>query len=176
MAVRPEKQNRLSPPLMHVFRAAHVAKDAKKIADVRNDAGHRLQVRQVITESTLRQEVLRDLNALLNTVALESTIDMSDAPHVRRSILNFGIPDVTKRSIDEIGVDEIPEEIRTAISNFEPRLAADTLEVQRDTSVDPAELKVRFIVRAELICEPVHIPVEFIAEVMDSGKFVINRL
>lgn len=161
---------------MHVFRAAHVAKDAKKIADARNDAGHRLQVRQVITESTLRQEVLRDLNALLNTVALESTIDMSDAPHVRRSILNFGIPDVTKRSIDEIGVDEIPEEIRTAISNFEPRLAAGTLEVQRDTSVDPTELKVRFIVRAELICEPVHIPVEFIAEVMDSGKFVINRL
>lgn len=172
MADRLDKQTRLSPPLMHVFRAAHVAKDAKK----RAVAQRRLQGRQVITESDLRHEVLHDLSMLLNTVALASTVDMMDAPHVRNSILNFGIPDVTKRSIDEIGVNEIAEEIRTAIVNFEPRLASASLEVERDTSVDPAELKVRFVVRAELMCEPIHVPVEFVAEVMDSGKFVINRL
>jgi type VI secretion system protein ImpF len=175
-------KTRLSPPLMHVFRAAHEAKDANKKVDLRDEtgerviAGRRLRARQPITETLLRREVSRDLDALLNTVALESTVDMTDAPYVRKSILNFGIPDLTRRSIDEVGVNDIPEEIKAAIINYEPRLAAASLQVERDKRVDPAELKVRFIVRADLTCDPVHVPVEFIADVIDTGKILVNRL
>src|SRR5262249_52871324 len=148
---RVSNKTRLSPPLMHVFRAAHDAKDAKKRVDIRNEAGdrviagRRLRVRQVISESVLRREVTRDLDALLNTIALESTVDMSQAEYVRKSILNYGLPDVTHRSIDEIGVDDISQEIRAAVINYEPRLAAASLRVERDMSVDPVELKIRFI-------------------------------
>src|SRR5689334_19267406 len=169
-----DSKTRLSPPLMQVFRAAHEAKDARKVLDIRNQAGERvvagrrLRVRQVITEPVLRREVWRDLEALLNTIALESSVDMTDAPRVRKSILNFGIPDVSDRTIDEAAVSKIPDEIKTAILNYEPRLAADTLHVERDMTVDTAELKVRFIVRADLICEPVHVPVEFVADVIDA--------
>ena len=175
-------KTRLAPPLMHVFRAAHEAKDAKKRVDLRNEAGERviagrrLRARQVITEVVLRREVARDLDALLNTIAMSSTIDMADAPYVRKSILNFGIPDVTHRTIDEAGVNDIPEEIRAAILNYEPRLAAASLQIERDKTVDIAELKVRFIVRADLTCDPVHVPVEFIADVIETGKIVVNRL
>jgi type VI secretion system protein ImpF len=175
-------KTRLSPPLMHVFRAAHQAKDAKKTLDIRNEAGERviasrrLRARHVITETVLRAEVSRDLEALLNTVALESTIDMTDMPNARRSIINFGIPDIADRTIDEAKVDNIPEEIKTAIMQYEPRLAASSLHVERDTSIDPAELKVRFLVRADLTCDPVHVPVEFVADVIDTGKILVNRL
>jgi type VI secretion system protein ImpF len=175
-------KSRLSPPIMFVFRAAHDANDAKRLIDARNEGGdrliasRRLRPRQVITETVLRREVARDLTALLNTVAMESTIDMGGAPYVRKSILNFGIPDVTHRSIDEVAVNEIPEEIRTAIVNFEPRLAAATLQIERDHTVDAAELKIRFVVRADLTCYPVHVPVEFIADVIEAGKIIVNRL
>src|SRR6267143_6946191 len=87
----PKRHSRLSTPLMHVFRAAHEAKDAKRIIDQRNEAGERviagrrLRARQIITESMLRREVSRDLDALLNTVALDATVDMENAPHVRKS-------------------------------------------------------------------------------------------
>src|SRR5258708_36919907 len=130
------KKPRRSPPLMYVFRAAHEAKDAAKKVDLRNEAGdrivagRRLRARQAITESLLRREVSRDLEALLNTIALESTVDMTDFPHVRKSILNFGIPDVTRRTIDEVGVNDIPEEIRAAIVAYEPRLAAASLHIE----------------------------------------------
>jgi type VI secretion system protein ImpF len=176
------RQSRLSPPLMHVFRAAHEAKDAKRIIDQRNEAGERviasrrLRARQVITESMLRREVSRDLDALLNNVALEATVDMETAPNVRRSILNFGLPDIARRSIDETGVDEIPDEIRTAIVNFEPRIAADSLRIVRDKEIDPVELKIRFVIRGELVCHPVHVPVEFVADIVETGKIVVNRL
>jgi type VI secretion system protein ImpF len=175
-------KTRLSPPLMHVFRAAHEAKDAKKRLDIRSEAGERiiagrrLRPRHVITEAALRVEVSRDLEALLNTIALESTIDLTGTPYARKSILNFGIPDIADRTIDEMTVNNIPEEIRTAIIQYEPRLAVASLHVERDMSVDPAELKVRFIVRADLTCDPVHVPVEFVADVIDTGKIVVNRL
>ena len=175
-------KNRLSPPLMHVLRAAFDAKDARKTVDLRDDSGgrviasRRLRPRQVITEQALRREVARDLDALLNTIAMASTIDMGPFPYVNKSILNFGIPDLTQRTIDEAAVDDIPEELRTAILNYEPRLAAASLQIERDKTVDEAELKVRFIVRAELTCHPVHVPIEFVADVIDSGKIIVNRL
>jgi type VI secretion system protein ImpF len=176
-------KTRLSPPLMYVFRAAHEAKDATKKVELRNEAGDRViagrrrKARQVITERMLRFEVARDLEALLNTIAMESSIDLTDAPFVRKSILNYGIPDVTHRTIDEAGVNEaIPQEIKAAIANYEPRLAAASLQIERDESVDITELRVRFIVRAELTCHPVHVPVEFIADIVDTGKILINRL
>jgi type VI secretion system protein ImpF len=179
---RVDNKTRLSPPLMHVFRAAHEAKDGKKTVDIRNEsgervlAGRRLRPRHVITETVLRREVYRDVDALLNSIALESTIDMTEAPYVRKSIINFGIPDITHRTIDEARVDKIPAEIKQALINYEPRLAAASVRVIRDTSVDPAELKIRFIVRADLTCDPVHVPVEFVAEVIEPSKIVVNRL
>src|SRR5215470_12452773 len=121
---RPARQSRLSPPLMHVFRTAHEAKDARRVIDQRNEAGdriiagRRLRARQVITESMLRREVSRDLDALLNTIALDATVDMERAPEVRRSILNFGLPDISNRTIDENRVGNIPNEIRTAIAIY----------------------------------------------------------
>jgi type VI secretion system protein ImpF len=175
-------KTRVSPPLMHVFRAAHQAKDATKKLDVRTEAGERviagrrLRARQAITEPLLRREVARDLESLLNCVATESTLDLTDVPYARKSILNYGIPDIAHRTIDERAVDNIPDEIRQAILSYEPRLAAASIHIERDTSIDPAELKVRFIVRADLTCDPVHVPVEFVADVVDTGKIMINRL
>src|SRR5712675_2404929 len=165
-----------------IFRAAHEAKDAKRIIDQRNEAGERviagrrMRARQIITESMLRREVSRDLDALLNTVALDATVDMENAPHVRKSILNFGLSDIAIHTIDENSVEEIPDEIRTAIVNYEPRIAADTLRIERDNQVDPVELKIRFVIRGELVCHPLHVPVEFAADIVEAGKIVVNRL
>ena len=45
------------------------------------------------------------------------------------------------------------------------------------TSIDADELKVRFVVQADLRCEPVNVPVEFVADVeLETGKIQINRL
>src|SRR5262252_931295 len=77
---RLDSKTRLSPPLMHVFRAAHEAKDAKQTIELRNEhgervlAGRRLRPRHVITEPVLRREVGRDVDNLLNSIALESPI------------------------------------------------------------------------------------------------------
>ena len=177
------RKERLSPPLMYAFRSAHEARDSKKKIDLRDESGERViasrrtTARAVINEPMLRREVARDLDALMNTIAMESTEDMRAFEHVRKSILNFGFPDIAHRSIDEISLDDVKYEIATVLMNYESRLIRDTIHVTRDNTVDAADLKVRFIVRADLFCEPVNVPIEFVAEVeVDTGKIMINRL
>ncbi len=47
---------------------------------------------QAVSAAQLRQSVLRDLAALLNTSNLETVEDLADAPLVAKSTLNYGIP------------------------------------------------------------------------------------
>ncbi len=177
------RKNRLSPPLMYAFRAAHLAHDAKvgsvqsKTAQDAADTRSRVQQRPPISEATMRAEVVRDLEALMNSIAFESTQPLKDFPAVAKSILNYGFPDVTHRSIDELGAVDLGQDIERVLKAYEPRLARSTIEVVRDTSVDPADLKIRYLVRGELRSQPLNIPVEFVADVeVTSGKIQLRRL
>ncbi len=169
-------------PLMSAFRGAAQARDATKVVDLRDEAGERvLPERRVVgrspfSEAMLQEEVVRDLVILLNTTNLESTVDLEGYESVRRSILNYGIPDIAHRTIDELGVADIAAEIEQALMQFEPRLARESLRVERDLRAEASELKLRFLVRADLLSDPLNVPVEFFAEVQaDSGKIVVGR-
>ena len=50
---------------------------------------------------------------------------------------------------------------RAVLKTFEPRLAPASIAARRDTTIDPAELKLRFLVRAEIEADPLNVPVEF---------------
>jgi len=177
------KMDRLAPPLMHAFRAAHEKRDARQHVDLRDSGGERVIAsrrvtsRAPITESGLRREVAIDVANLLNTTNLDAAESLADFDAVRRSILNYGFPDLTGRSIEEHGIGEIPREIGRALSDFEPRLARGSVRVRRDDAAKAEDLKLRFVVNAELRTDPVAASIEFAAEVeLDSGKIRIDRL
>jgi type VI secretion system protein ImpF len=167
---------------MHAFRVAHEARDARKRVDLRDEsgdrvlAGRRAAARTIITESVLRREVSRDLETLMNTINMASSEDLTEFEAVRSSILNFGVPDITHRSIQEITVDDISRELELALTTYEPRLLRDSIEVRRDHNVGDDDLKVRFFIRADLFCDPINVPVEFVADLqVDSGAISISR-
>jgi type VI secretion system protein ImpF len=175
------KKDRVAPPLMRVFRAAHADRDATQTIDIRENgervlASRRVTARAPISESEMRRLVDSDLTDLLNTTNLGSAEDLSEVPEVRKSVLNFGIPDLAHRSILDNANAEVAREIESALVNFEPRLARKSIRARRDTTVNPEELRVRFLVSAELRLQPVDVPVEFVAEVeLDSGKIRVDR-
>lgn len=182
VAAPTQKNDRLAPPLMHAFRVAHQARDATRKVDIRDHgdrviAARRLKARAAIPEAELRRAVNTELVALFNTTNLESTEDLSSAPEVRKSIVNYGFPALTHRTIDESETSGIAREIETALRDFEPRLLAASIKARRDDTVSPDELRVRFLVSAALKTRPVEVPVQFIAEVeLDSGKIKLDRL
>lgn len=176
------RKNRLSPPLMFVFRSAHQARDAKAglnrgPEDARGENRARPTQRVAITEATLRREVSRDLESLMNCVAMESSTDLTDFPFVRKSILNFGFPDIAHRTIDELAASDLDTGLEEVLRLFEPRLVASTLRVERDRTVDVDDLKIRYIVHSDLSCEPLNVPLEFVADIeTTTGKIMIQRL
>lgn len=168
---------------MLAFRSAYAARDARKKIDIRDEqgeriiAGRRASGRTPISETVLRREVARDLESLMNTIAFESTQDLTGYGRVKTSILNYGFPDIAHRSIDEISVDDLKDEIEAILMTYEPRLEPKTIRASRDNSIGTEELKLRFVVHADLRCEPLNVPIEFIADVdLDSGGIQINRL
>jgi len=177
----PISKKRLRPPLMFAFREAHLDKDAKVSLDLRDAGGERVIAnrraapRAAITEAKLRREIAIDLESLVNTINLASALDLSGYDHVRKSILNHGFPDLTRLSIDEHRVDLIREDMAAVLLSYEPRLIRNSIAVERDDTLDAGELKVRFLVRADLNCEPLNIPVQFVADLeLDTGKMAIR--
>jgi len=176
------RNDRLAPPLMYAFRAAHEKRDAKQRLDLRDEAGERViaarrvTTRSPISESGLRREVMTDLLGLLNTTNLDAAADLSTLPAVRSSILNYGFPDLSWRTIDENSLSDVAREIEVALTDFEPRLAPGSIKASRDANVAVEDLKLRFLVKADLRAQPVNVPVEFVAEVELDGKIRIDRL
>lgn len=128
-------------------------------------SGRQLSRSYGVSEQTLLAEVRRDLQVLMNTVNLNSAQDLSDFPEVQKSILNFGLPDLSVHLVDTTSISQLATDIRDALLRFEPRMDPRTLQVVRDEDVEADTFKVRFIIKAEIHCDPVRIGSEFIADV-----------
>lgn len=86
--------------------------------------------KRVLSLRKLREGVFRDLTWLLNTGNLTSVTDLDDAPHVARSVLNFGLPELSGLSAAGLDVGAVERVLRQAIWDFEPRILRETLQVR----------------------------------------------
>ena len=177
------RPDRLAVPLMQAFRASFRARDSTKIIEQRDEfgdrivAGRRSSPRRAATEQALREDLSEDLAILLNTVSLASAVDLTSMPHMAKSVLNFGLADLSAKSAGSEAVERIAGELRTALKHFEPRLIAETISIERDALADMKELKVRFVIHADMHATPLDVPVDFVADIeIDSAKMKVSRV
>jgi type VI secretion system protein ImpF len=100
---------------------------------------------------SLRRSVLRDLAWLLNSTSLESTQNLDGFERVRRSVVNYGLPALAgSGAVDPV---HIERHIREAIVRFEPRIAADSVEVRcvAPSPGDPSTTTLAIQITARLI-------------------------
>lgn len=92
--------------------------------------------RAVMNVRGLRRAVRRDLAWLLNTGHLATLVDLEDYPEVRKSVLNYGMPDLAGTMLSSLDMPSLERLIKKTIIRFEPRIEAQTLRVavnvQRD--------------------------------------------
>jgi type VI secretion system protein ImpF len=81
-----------------------------------------LEQRQ-ISARRLRELVCRDLTTLLNSTSLETSVDLDSLTHVRRSVINYGMPSFIGRSPRSLELRQVARAIEEVIAQFEPRLA-----------------------------------------------------
>jgi type VI secretion system protein ImpF len=111
-------QERLQPALLD------------RLTDDARDQASESPDRRVMTKRQLRQAALRDLAWLFNATRAEADVDLSRAPFVRRSVLNFGLPALSGRAATSLDVTALERSIRRAILEFEPRILPESLRVR----------------------------------------------
>lgn len=111
--------------------------------------------KRILSMRALRAAVLRDLGSLLNSASLETTRDLSDFPLAARSVLNFGLVDLSGKTASSIGSDEIERAMRQAIWDYEPRLVRESVQVSliQDES-NPTRNHMVFELRGEIWGQP----------------------
>ena len=176
----------LRAPLMYAFRAAAEARDAKKEVDLRTDEGERVLAsrrstnlgQRVLSDTALKTLLAEDLEALLNTINLDSSDPelIDGLPAVRKSILNYGLKDMADKTVDESDrIDSIKDDLLAALRSYEPRLLYETMQVERDHD-NEEDLTIRFVVNSDMRADPVPTSVEFVTEVeLDTGDIKINQ-
>ena len=130
-----------------------------------------------IDDSQLRQLVRRDLAWLLNTTHLAAGFDLAEFPEVARSVLNYGVPDLTGRTLSSVKGDQLERQLTQGFMCYEPRLVRDTVRVQVSSAPSGSGKPTLFIeVSAVLRTEPLPVSMRVRAEVdVESGRVEIGE-
>ena len=123
--------------------------EARNVANVTAESAER----RYVSMRRLREYVCRDLASLLNAMSLDSSVDLARYPHVRQSVLNFGMPSFAGRSATSIDALKTAASIEEVIRYFEPRLTR--VRVTPDTGRKGAEgQQLAFRIEAQLWGQP----------------------
>ena len=131
---------------------------------------------RVINKAKLRQAVLRDLAWLLNSTA-PSDIDWTLYPHARHSVLNYGLPSLSGKTVSTVDNAELESALRQAIIDFEPRILPASLQVETviaESALDSHNV-ISVRVHADLWAQPV--PLEFLVQTdvdLETGEVLIR--
>ncbi|MEY8098748.1 type VI secretion system baseplate subunit TssE [Falsihalocynthiibacter sp. S25ZX9] len=109
---------------------------------------------RVINLRRLRDIIRRDLAWLLNCNNLDTIIDEDEHPQVRKSVLNYGVREVSGDFSTEKRAAEIRKSIHRAITLFEPRIKEGTLEILERKNKDGSQTIVEFDIRADMWAQP----------------------
>lgn len=110
--------------------------------------------RLYISTRRLREIVKRDLAWLLNTGNLDSVEDLGRYPLVAQSVLNYGISELTGKSVANADVFELERVLRRAIIQYEPRILPKSLRITVKSSGQMAQNALGFEIECDIWSQP----------------------
>jgi len=111
--------------------------------------------KRVMSPQRLRESVRRDLGWLFNTTNLAAAQELDDYPEVQRSTVNYGIPDLTGKTVSTIHGPSLEKAIRKAVWEFEPRLVKNSVRIRLVEDKDAySHNAVVILIEAELWAQP----------------------
>ncbi len=120
----------------------------------------------------IRARVQRDWATLLGTVHLNAVADLDAYPELRRSVLNYGMMDLTGSRAASLSVEKVARHIRETLLMFDPRIASDSLQVtvKRDHETYNV-MALRVVIFADLVGMPTPVCVDFQTEIdLETGR------
>lgn len=126
-------------------------------------------------EAALRATIRRDLGWLLNTTNYGAINDLEPYPHVKTSVLNYGVPDLAGKSMHRRTILHRAREIRNAIRAFETRIDPNSLVVE-PVAVDDTPNAITFLIQGDISSASQVMPVKFRTDVeADSASVEVSE-
>lgn len=101
-----------------------------RLTDLYPEKSKESTAQQSMSQKEFKDAVIRDLGWLLNSVSLDVCVDLEAYPEVARSVLNFGLPDISGHTTSTIDVRSVENSVKRAIRQFEPRIIRNSLRVK----------------------------------------------
>jgi type VI secretion system protein ImpF len=148
-----------------------------RLTDDTPEATQEGREKRVMSPAQLRRSVERDLGWLLNTVNLAAVQNLDAYPEVARSVVNFGMADLTGRTAASIKPGPLEEHLTQVIRDFEPRLIPGSVKVR--LVVDDEKMShnaMRFDIQAELWAQPIPLHLFLRTEIdLESGTVHVTE-
>ena len=131
----------------------------------------------LITHSTLRRHVLRDLQWLFNTINHDDPQALETFAEVRRSVINYGVSPLAGMRMSDIEWHDIQRKLTEAIISFEPRILPQGLQVRCISDTRSLDLHnvLSIEIKGRLWCVPY--PLEFLFRTdvdLENGHFELK--
>jgi type VI secretion system protein ImpF len=128
----------------------------------------------VISHTTLRRHVLRDLQWLFNSINNEGQQDLEPFGEVKRSVLNYGVAPLSGQRMSDIEWQDVQRKLTNSILHFEPRILPVGLQVRciSDTTSLDLHNVLSIEIKGRLWCVPY--PLEFLFRTdvdLENGHF-----
>ena len=131
---------------------------------------------RVIDLNRLRDIIQRDLSWLLNTHNAEPHFDAERYPAVARSVLNYGLAEVTGEFSTTQKAEAIRRSIEQAIATYEPRIIEGSVDVMLRSGTDEAEMTVGLDIRADMWAQPMPLELYLRSKIdLTTGEVAVER-
>lgn len=131
---------------------------------------------RVIDISRLRDIIQRDLSWLLNTHNIEGSFDAQALPNVARSVLNYGLSEVSGEYSTAHRAEKIRKSILRAIEVHEPRIIPGSVDVSLTTDDKSGDMTVALIIRADMWAQPMPLELYLRSKVdVVTGEIAVER-
>jgi type VI secretion system protein ImpF len=149
-----------------------------RLTDEEPDRKQESRDKRVLSPLRLRDSVRRDLSWLFNATQLGTVEELDSFPHVQRSTLNFGIPDLAGLSLSSVDPVAVERLLRRAIWDFEPRLLRSSVKVRLIDNEDREHHNaLAFTIEADLWAQPVPLRLFLRTELdLEDGTVRVSEL
>lgn len=148
-----------------------------RLTDFSPEKTKETSAQKTLSQKQYKEAVIRDLGWLLNSVSLDSVVNLAPYPEVRHSVLNYGLPDLSGRTASSIDTSELEKALQQVIYEFEPRIVPNTLKVRVNS--DPSEMShnsLVFEIEGVVFEQPMPFQVVLRSELdLESGEFAVSE-
>lgn len=148
-----------------------------RLTDWEPEKSKESSAQQVLSQKQFKDAVIRDLAWLLNTTSLDSVIDLDEFPEAKKSVLNYGMPDISGHTSHSINAASLEKSLRRVIYQFEPRIIQNSLKVTVNSNPDDmSHNSLVFSIEGVVFGQPMPFQVVLRSELdLECGQFVVNE-